>query len=209
MNVHVSRMNRTSNTCITDPELAIAIHVWTKLRMYIVPRFDFWVSNLPSQSELMGDSDPGVSMSPASCGGEDPSSKAPMRPTCDGHARTAEPPRLTEMDDGGWRVDRWCLETWTEGGCTEAPSCRRLPYAAAWVRSRARAVALLVAPLGAGWIGVDRWTGGVAWGWELGLARIYTSGLMGLFLHGPLKVPSLVLANWWNIGLTFISKWMI
>jgi hypothetical protein len=24
-----------------------------------------------------------------------------------------------------------------------------------------------------------------------------------------LKVPSLVLANWWNLGLTFVSKWMI
>jgi hypothetical protein len=23
------------------------------------------------------------------------------------------------------------------------------------------------------------------------------------------KVPSLVLANWWNLGLTFVSKWMI
>jgi hypothetical protein len=24
-----------------------------------------------------------------------------------------------------------------------------------------------------------------------------------------LKVPSMVLANWWNLGLTFVSKWMI
>jgi hypothetical protein len=25
----------------------------------------------------------------------------------------------------------------------------------------------------------------------------------------PVKVPSLILANWWNLGLTFVSKWMI
>jgi hypothetical protein len=29
------------------------------------------------------------------------------------------------------------------------------------------------------------------------------------FLHTLVKVPSLVLANWWNLGLTFVSKWMI
>jgi hypothetical protein len=33
--------------------------------------------------------------------------------------------------------------------------------------------------------------------------------LPSVSLYVPLKVPSLVLANWWNLGLTFVSKWMI
>ncbi|OQU77370.1 hypothetical protein SORBI_3009G036366 [Sorghum bicolor] len=40
-------------------------------------------------------------------------------PSC---VRTEESPRLTETDNGGWRVDHRRLETWIEGGSAEALS---------------------------------------------------------------------------------------
>ena len=132
-------------------------------------------------------------MLPVSSSGEDP------RPTCNSCARTAESPRLRmdgctrtaeslllccRVDVDAWTLETGDLESWTQGGMVDPPSCYLL--AAVRVRSAAVALALawsaaarLGAPLGAG----AGWTDGVAgWGCELGLVRIYTSELMGLFM---------------------------